>query len=219
MNHKASAHVHGSTSTFANIMKGKGALQRNDEPVMVLERGSLNYDGGPILVGCVKDFKTLPNIHNVCSSKGFTRITVSYLGGYWVLLEFESTQSCEKFQKHSGDLEGKIAVICAKEITRWVPNFGVEDNVQSKDDNHSLHEDDDDEGASDTFHHNANDLCFEEKLDNQNDELSGDPFGFTLLNSNHQDREVVKDVQEGSPTSVNNGDTNGLFESKYQEKE
>lgn len=36
------------------------------------------------------------------SGEGFKGVTVSYLVGYWVLLEFESTQSCEKFQKHGG---------------------------------------------------------------------------------------------------------------------
>ncbi|GKD15930.1 hypothetical protein Tco_1205088, partial [Tanacetum coccineum] len=43
-----------------------------DTPVLILKRGSLNYRGDHVLVGCVKDFKTLPNIHNVCFSEGFT---------------------------------------------------------------------------------------------------------------------------------------------------
>ncbi|GJU53677.1 RNA-directed DNA polymerase, eukaryota, reverse transcriptase zinc-binding domain protein [Tanacetum coccineum] len=69
---------------------------------MVLESGSLNYRGDHVIVGCVKDFETLPNIHNVCFREGFNGIQISDLGGYWVLLEFESFQSCEKFQKHNG---------------------------------------------------------------------------------------------------------------------
>ncbi|GJX99376.1 RNA-directed DNA polymerase, eukaryota [Tanacetum coccineum] len=65
----------------------------------------LSKQGNLVLVECIKDFKTFPNFHNVCSSEGFKGVTVSYLGCYWVLLEFESTQSCEKFQKLS-DVEG-----------------------------------------------------------------------------------------------------------------
>nr|GFA01652.1 RNA-directed DNA polymerase, eukaryota [Tanacetum cinerariifolium] len=101
---KASTHVHVSSSTFANLVKGKEYLQRKDEPMMVLDCGSLDYEGNLVLVGCVKDFKTIPNIHNVCSSEGFTRVIVSYLEGYWVLLEFESTWSRDNFQKHNGIL-------------------------------------------------------------------------------------------------------------------
>ncbi|GJW50079.1 hypothetical protein Tco_0091430 [Tanacetum coccineum] len=41
--------------------------------MMVLERGSLKYGGDHVLMGCVKDFKTLLNIHIVCLSEGFSR--------------------------------------------------------------------------------------------------------------------------------------------------
>ncbi|GJR86610.1 RNA-directed DNA polymerase, eukaryota, reverse transcriptase zinc-binding domain protein [Tanacetum coccineum] len=68
----------------------------------VHEWGSLNYGVDHVLVVCVKDFKTLPNIHKVCLSEGFSGVKISYLGGYWVLLEFESLKSCEKFQTHNG---------------------------------------------------------------------------------------------------------------------
>ncbi|GJZ77185.1 RNA-directed DNA polymerase, eukaryota [Tanacetum coccineum] len=120
---KASSHTHMSSSTFVNVVKGKEFLQRKDEPVMVLEYGSLDYEGNLVLVGCVKDFKTILNIHNVCSSKGFTGVTVSYLGGYWVLLEFESTQSCDKFQKHSG-INSWFSC-----IKQWSKDFEVPDKV------------------------------------------------------------------------------------------
>ncbi|GKE25935.1 RNA-directed DNA polymerase, eukaryota, reverse transcriptase zinc-binding domain protein [Tanacetum coccineum] len=56
------------------FIKGKEYLQHKDEPVMVLDYGSLDYEGNLVLVECIKDFKTIPNIHN----------------------------SCDKFQKHSG---------------------------------------------------------------------------------------------------------------------
>nr|GEZ49893.1 hypothetical protein [Tanacetum cinerariifolium] len=39
---KASTHVHVSSSTFANVVKGKEYLQRKDELVMVLDCGSLD---------------------------------------------------------------------------------------------------------------------------------------------------------------------------------
>ncbi|GKB29136.1 hypothetical protein Tco_0868537 [Tanacetum coccineum] len=58
-----------SAPSFDKAMKGQGIQESNDELVRVLERGSLNCGGDRVLVGCVKDFKTLPNIHNVCPSE------------------------------------------------------------------------------------------------------------------------------------------------------
>nr|GEV09756.1 RNA-directed DNA polymerase, eukaryota, reverse transcriptase zinc-binding domain protein [Tanacetum cinerariifolium] len=69
--------------SFARVVKGPIIQERHDAPVMVLERGTLNYEGNPVLVGCVKEFKTIPNIHHICSSKGFNGIKTSYLGGFW----------------------------------------------------------------------------------------------------------------------------------------
>ncbi|GJU74850.1 RNA-directed DNA polymerase, eukaryota [Tanacetum coccineum] len=53
-----------SAPSFPKVVKGKCIQERNDEPVMVLECGSLNYGGDYVLAGCAKDFKTLPNISN-----------------------------------------------------------------------------------------------------------------------------------------------------------
>ncbi|GJU04033.1 RNA-directed DNA polymerase, eukaryota, reverse transcriptase zinc-binding domain protein [Tanacetum coccineum] len=55
--------------SFAKVVKGSTVNENYDAPVLVLERGLLNYEGDPVLVGCVKDFKTLPNIHTVCFSE------------------------------------------------------------------------------------------------------------------------------------------------------
>ncbi|GJT30914.1 hypothetical protein Tco_0911189 [Tanacetum coccineum] len=90
---------------------------------MVLEQGSLNYEGDPALMGCVKDFKTLPNIHNVCFCKGFSRVKISYLGGYWVLLEFESLQSCENFQTRND------IIYCFSSLQQWNAQFEIPDRV------------------------------------------------------------------------------------------
>ncbi|GJW71086.1 RNA-directed DNA polymerase, eukaryota, reverse transcriptase zinc-binding domain protein, partial [Tanacetum coccineum] len=162
-----------------------GVNENYDAPVLVLERGLLNYEGDPVLVGCVKDFKTLPNIHTVCSSEGFTRLKINYLGGFWVLLEFNSFQSCEKFYTHEGikswfstvsqwtpnfeiqDRVGKVSIVCAKEVTGWVPEFRDGTYSQSDDgsDNNSV-------GKHDWV---------EEEDDNEVTTPSGDPFGIEDL--------------------------------------
>ncbi|GKE67789.1 hypothetical protein Tco_1521950, partial [Tanacetum coccineum] len=69
---KEPVHGFGYTPLFAKVVKGKEVQEYHDDPVMVRERGSLNYEGDPVLVGCAKDFKTLSNIHNICFSEGFS---------------------------------------------------------------------------------------------------------------------------------------------------
>ncbi|GJU00091.1 hypothetical protein Tco_1110429 [Tanacetum coccineum] len=66
-------HGFGYSPSFSNVVKGKEVQECHDTPVLILEWGSLNYGGDHVLVGCVKDFKTLPNIHNVCLSEGFSK--------------------------------------------------------------------------------------------------------------------------------------------------
>ncbi|GKB10553.1 RNA-directed DNA polymerase, eukaryota, reverse transcriptase zinc-binding domain protein [Tanacetum coccineum] len=102
-------------------MKTKKAPQNHDEPVIVLEQGTLNFEGDPVLVGCVKDFKTLPNLHNFCYSEGFSGFKISYLGSFKVLLEFDSLQSCKKFRTH------KAINSWFSSLTHWTPHFEVHD--------------------------------------------------------------------------------------------
>nr|GFA44726.1 RNA-directed DNA polymerase, eukaryota [Tanacetum cinerariifolium] len=94
--------VHPTKIIQTRVVKGNGTQESLAVPVMVLEHGSLNFEGDLVLVGCVKDFKTIPNIYNVCSSEGFKGIKSSYLGGFWVLFKFDSFQSCDKFQSRDG---------------------------------------------------------------------------------------------------------------------
>ncbi|GKB10317.1 RNA-directed DNA polymerase, eukaryota [Tanacetum coccineum] len=109
--------------SFAKVVKGSVIQQRNVAPVMVLERGTLNYEGDPVLVGCVKKFKTIPNIHHICSSEGFNGIKTCCLGGFWVLFEFDSFQSCKKFHTHAGIKSWFSS------LKQWTSNFEIKDRV------------------------------------------------------------------------------------------
>ncbi|GJW84631.1 RNA-directed DNA polymerase, eukaryota, reverse transcriptase zinc-binding domain protein [Tanacetum coccineum] len=197
---KELVHGFGYTPSFAKVVKGNKVQEYHDTP----------------------DFRNPPNFHNVLFSvKDLIGVKISYLGSYWALLEFESPQSCEKFQKHNGInswfsslkqwnaqfeipdrvvwidvegtplqawshanfnrivskwgeliymdesnasskysmrlcvktrvhhllsksfkviLEGKVLVVSAKEVTRWVPDFEEDDIAQSEDgsDNNSV---------------------------------------------------------------------------------
>ncbi|GKC97429.1 RNA-directed DNA polymerase, eukaryota, reverse transcriptase zinc-binding domain protein, partial [Tanacetum coccineum] len=116
----------GSFHLFANVArfnKDTNAGKGPDAPVLVLERGVLNFEGDSVLVGCVKEFKSLPNIHIACFNEGFLGLKISYLGGFWILLEFDSSQSCKKFKLHEGIKSWFSSLL------KWTPNFEIKDRV------------------------------------------------------------------------------------------
>ncbi|GJZ35427.1 hypothetical protein Tco_0581244 [Tanacetum coccineum] len=97
------------------------------------------------LVAKVKSFESLPNLRVIYNQEGFEDMTIRYLGGFWVALEFMHAHACEQFQNHAGESSwftsiipwsksGGISVIRAREIIRWNLEFIDEDN---ENDSHS----------------------------------------------------------------------------------
>nr|GEV98145.1 putative RNA-directed DNA polymerase, eukaryota, reverse transcriptase zinc-binding domain protein [Tanacetum cinerariifolium] len=112
-----------SKPSFASILKDPALGKCHEEPVMVLERGVLNFDGDSVLMGCFKEFQSLPNIHIACLNEGFQGLKFSYLGGFWILIEFDSSQSCMRFKSHEG-INSWFST-----LTKWDPNFETNDRV------------------------------------------------------------------------------------------
>nr|GEV46398.1 integrase, catalytic region, zinc finger, CCHC-type, peptidase aspartic, catalytic [Tanacetum cinerariifolium] len=75
-----------STPSFAKAVKGQCIQESNDELVRVLEHGTLNYGGDRVLVRCVKDFETLPNIHNETKMVSFNMFVVK---AFWDNMLFD----------------------------------------------------------------------------------------------------------------------------------
>nr|GEW33459.1 RNA-directed DNA polymerase, eukaryota, reverse transcriptase zinc-binding domain protein [Tanacetum cinerariifolium] len=136
----------GSKPSFASILKDPVVGKCQEDPVMVLERGVVNFDGDSVLLGCVKEFQSLPNIHIACFNEGFSGLKFSYLGGYRALKS--KIEWCGLILKASffvlgpnptskGLLanRGKIATVRAKEVTGWIPDFDFgDDNSSTSDD-------------------------------------------------------------------------------------
>ncbi|GJY78913.1 RNA-directed DNA polymerase, eukaryota [Tanacetum coccineum] len=57
------------------------------------------------------------------SMKDLVGVNISYLGGYWVLLEFKSLQTCEKFQTHN-DINSWFS-----SLKHWNAQFEIPDRV------------------------------------------------------------------------------------------
>ncbi|GJX96249.1 RNA-directed DNA polymerase, eukaryota, partial [Tanacetum coccineum] len=72
-------------------------------PVIVLDDSCImKRDLSCSLMGKIKDINALPNLYNILDIEGFTSVKLSYLGGYWNLLDMESISSKEKISSHVG---------------------------------------------------------------------------------------------------------------------
>nr|GEX15696.1 ribonuclease H-like domain-containing protein [Tanacetum cinerariifolium] len=73
------------------------------KPVLVLDETCIKeFDFGMSLMGRAKDVSAIPNLPCIISKEGFQNVKLSYLEGMWVLFEFDSLVSKEKFLNHSG---------------------------------------------------------------------------------------------------------------------
>nr|GEV29828.1 RNA-directed DNA polymerase, eukaryota, reverse transcriptase zinc-binding domain protein [Tanacetum cinerariifolium] len=89
-------------------MRLKGGLSlknvvEENKPTLVLDDTCLNQeDFSKSLIGKVKDFRSLTNLKVALDNEGFNNIKLKYMGGYWVMIEFQSEDSKEKFKTNVG---------------------------------------------------------------------------------------------------------------------
>nr|GEX28845.1 RNA-directed DNA polymerase, eukaryota [Tanacetum cinerariifolium] len=73
------------------------------KPALVLDETCIKeFDFGMSLIGRAKDVYAIHNIPCIISKEGFQNVKLLYLRGMWVLFEFDSLASKEKFLNHSG---------------------------------------------------------------------------------------------------------------------
>ncbi|GKA81742.1 RNA-directed DNA polymerase, eukaryota [Tanacetum coccineum] len=92
--------------SFASVLKGetlKQTLPDHVKPALVLDDSCLKErDFRLSLMGQVKEVSSIPNLHIILAKEGFDSVKLTYLGGLWVLFEFDSPNSMEKFRNHVG---------------------------------------------------------------------------------------------------------------------
>nr|GEY14657.1 RNA-directed DNA polymerase, eukaryota [Tanacetum cinerariifolium] len=152
------------------------------------------------VMGKVKDFSSIPNLYTILTDEGFSGAKLTYMGGTWVMIEFDKVDTKEHLMNHSGIkswfLEIKEAVD-EFELFTWNPIFMIHKENDCNSDggsaieplnNNDNEEEFDDEYASDV--NEVPDTVFRENASSNlrsNDSVkvhqSEDPFGlYDLLN-------------------------------------
>ncbi|GJR30097.1 nucleotide-binding alpha-beta plait domain-containing protein [Tanacetum coccineum] len=97
--------ANGFAGSFAHAVK-KGTKSHYEEvesqPALVLDESCLNQsDMSTALMGKVKTFDSLSNLKPVLAKEGFDEITLKYMGGLWVLIDFQTITTKEKFMANT----------------------------------------------------------------------------------------------------------------------
>ncbi|GJR64060.1 RNA-directed DNA polymerase, eukaryota [Tanacetum coccineum] len=92
-----------SSNSYAHAVKGSQPqkLDLGNNPTLVLDDSCLNkQDYSCCLMGKVKDFASLSNLKVVLVNEGFINIELRYMGGYWVMIKFQSQYVKKTFQSN-----------------------------------------------------------------------------------------------------------------------
>ncbi|GJR79770.1 putative RNA-directed DNA polymerase, partial [Tanacetum coccineum] len=78
-------------------------LDSENIPAMMLDDSCLNQQSfNCCLMGKVKNFESLSNLKVVLINEGFDNIDLKYMGGYWVMIKFQSEEAKKTFQSNVG---------------------------------------------------------------------------------------------------------------------
>lgn len=123
VNHNAGGCPSGLDRNFANMVKGVGAKNEpviETKSVIMLEPNNTviqHVSGDRAAFAKVKNLHSIPMLKSLFGTEGFLDVYLKYVGGLWVLIEFETNSSRNMFLKHKGVLNWLTKVI------PWSRNF------------------------------------------------------------------------------------------------
>ncbi|GJR56590.1 hypothetical protein Tco_1407111 [Tanacetum coccineum] len=95
-----------SNNSFASVLKTGSQNPKSvydPSPAIVLEDSCVvDKDLSGALMGKIKDINALPNLYTLIENEGFEKVNLTYLGGFWVLVDTGSFKSKENMCKHVG---------------------------------------------------------------------------------------------------------------------
>ncbi|GJU31529.1 RNA-directed DNA polymerase, eukaryota [Tanacetum coccineum] len=103
-----------------------------DVPAIVIDESCINQLEYPTyLMGKVKEFTSMTNLKAALAHEGFDNIKFKYMGGLWVMLQFNTEDSKERFKSNMGTRSWFTQLIqasnsfCIDERVAWVDIEGI----------------------------------------------------------------------------------------------
>ncbi|GJU64033.1 RNA-directed DNA polymerase, eukaryota [Tanacetum coccineum] len=134
----------GHAGSYANIVNGvstsgvPGSLI-SPSPALVLDDSCLvERDLSKHAMGRVKVFTSIPNLQTILMDEGFSDVKLTYLGGMWVMFEFDKVETKENMMQHTGVnswfhvLQDVVNDFVSDERIVWVDIEGIPLNAWSR---------------------------------------------------------------------------------------
>ncbi|KAL4562172.1 hypothetical protein LXL04_034366 [Taraxacum kok-saghyz] len=134
---KVNSHARRSGVSYATMVSGKvkegdEATQDSHSTSVSIDYEVMNKSAYPFaLVACFKDYRAIMNLRSMCQGEGFMDVEPKYLGGLWVLLDFQSLSGRDAFLKHNAfmswfsDIKPWHNGFVVKERLLWVEVEGL----------------------------------------------------------------------------------------------
>ncbi|GJR09725.1 RNA-directed DNA polymerase, eukaryota [Tanacetum coccineum] len=93
------------TSSYVSAVKGSAIPPPyiSPLPALVLDDSCVvNRDLNNFVMGEIKRFSSINNLHVLLSNEGFSNVKLAYLGRLWVMIELQSSKAKAKFMNHVG---------------------------------------------------------------------------------------------------------------------
>nr|GEY05887.1 RNA-directed DNA polymerase, eukaryota, nucleotide-binding alpha-beta plait domain protein [Tanacetum cinerariifolium] len=130
-----------STGADLHVRQGKiePTVVDNTMPSLVFDDACIREtDRVCSVTGKVKEFGSIHNLYILLAKEGFSILTISYLGGLWVLIELNSVDAKNKFLKHVGvgswftTLNHANPKFISEERIVWVDTEGIPLHARTK---------------------------------------------------------------------------------------
>ncbi|GJY87841.1 Toll/interleukin-1 receptor domain-containing protein [Tanacetum coccineum] len=120
------------TGSYANVVSGAQGPLISPSPALVLEDSCLvERDLSRHVMGKVKDFSSIPNLYTILIDEGFSGAKLTYMGGTWVMIEFDKVDTKELLMNHSGikswflDIKDAVDEFVSEDRIIWMDIEGV----------------------------------------------------------------------------------------------
>ncbi|GKD68050.1 hypothetical protein Tco_1322140, partial [Tanacetum coccineum] len=226
--HPSNANERNSPVFYVSILKsGKTNNIMSDQvlPSLILNDSCISDRYFSLsLMGKVKDITAMPNVYAILEKEGFQNLSLTYLGGLWVLIEAVSISAKEKLLNHTGvgSWFSSLKPACnsfvhAREMEPWDP-FICNDSYESEssDDEEDAKYDRSQSGDKVTTNNDVkrvselscmhnNDLLYDKNIILDKDKvLSEDPFNlYVILNKRKDSGDDLKYPPGFTPSVIN----------------
>nr|GEV04301.1 RNA-directed DNA polymerase, eukaryota, nucleotide-binding alpha-beta plait domain protein [Tanacetum cinerariifolium] len=131
----------GSNRSYTNAVNGAPSSANprfSPSPAFVLDDNCIiEKDFTKHAMGTVKDANSIPNLQAILNDKGFVDVKLKYLGGMWVMFEFEKEETKANMLSHTGvnswfhTIQDVIHDFVSAELIAWVDLEGIPLNAWS----------------------------------------------------------------------------------------